>query len=163
MNGASRRAMLVSLAAAAAGAHQARGARLELMIRALKPAFRTGEPVLIEGRLANVSAAPLTVNRRFAFPGPDVFLRAADEAGRTLGWLPPEPPPPLTPADFTRLPPGGVLEFRLPDLRSWVQNSLPEARYRVTATYHNHSGPEAGMKTSEDVVESAPIEVHVVR
>ena len=88
--------------------------------------------------LHNTSTQALIINRRLAYPGPDLMLEIMDPQGVRLRWLPPAPPPSLTRSDFVRLDPGEEFHLKLPDIGRQLFDKLEEgSEYRVRAVYRN--------------------------
>jgi hypothetical protein len=118
---------------------------LEFSIRVEKHVYYAGQSINIHCTIKNHSKSPVTINGRFRFPGPEVYLRVTDQNGRKAQWLAPEPPPPLTKDDFLSLPPSGSIGFTLRDVQLYLHHDLSIGRYSVQSLYKNSSGQEVGV------------------
>jgi len=113
---------------------------LHVSVRLARTVYGQGEDVDVACILRNVASIPLIVNRRFRFPGPEVYLRIHDEQGVAAKWLAPEPPGPLRNDDFALLASGARLRFTLRAVQRHLLAPLPPGRYTMTVVYRNRSG-----------------------
>jgi hypothetical protein len=109
--------------------------------------------------LHNTSTQALIINRRLAYPGPDLMLEIVDAQGVRLRWLPPAAPPPFTRSDFVRLDPGEEFHLKLPDVgRHLFDKFEPGRDYQVRAIYRNEeSGSQWHYAAWIGSLESRPI------
>lgn len=116
-------------------------AGLTLSLTTDKPLYRSGDRIDLSIMLENRSGEPMTINRRLAYPGPDLTVEITDPSGMRLRWLPPAPPPPVLESDFVRLGPGQRFEVTLQDISRHLFDKLERTgEYRATATYRNQDG-----------------------
>ncbi|MDP9132191.1 MAG: hypothetical protein M3M98_03540 [Nitrospirota bacterium] len=111
---------------------------LTLILAADKTVYTSGDRIALTIRLENMSAQPLTINRRLAYPGPDLTVEITDPRGVRLRWLPPSPPPPVQESDFVQLHPGQQFQVRFPDIGRHLFDKLERAGdYQAKAMYRN--------------------------
>jgi hypothetical protein len=113
-----------------------------LTIATDKYSYLQREPVNVAVALANTSGESLVINKRMAYPGPDLVIEITDPKGALLRWHPPAPPSPVISSDFVRLEPGQEFQVRLSDIARHLFDPFRLAgEYRVRAVYENR---EAG-------------------
>lgn len=134
---------------------------LDVSLRLARSAYERDGPLDVECILRNVGAAPVVVNRRFRFPGPEVYLRIRDEHGVAARWLAPEPPGPLRKDDFIALASGEQLHFTLHHVQRHLLAPLPPGRYTMTVVYRNRSGTADVTDAWVGEVVSSPVHFRV--
>ena len=129
---------------------------LTLTINLDKKVYNLNEPIVIkvDGIIENSSQTELIVNTRFAFPGPDLYLRFTSDAGKVLRWLPAAPPLPLTRLDFKTLGPGEKTDFTLIIHGSDLYDKLDVGTYVAQATYINSAGDKFGLDAWQGKINS---------
>ena len=114
---------------------------LTLLVSADKAQYESGDKIDLTITLENRSGQPLTINRRLAYPGPDLTIEMNDPTGAGLRWLPPAPPPPVEESDFVQLRHGQQLQVMLPDIGQHLFDKVKRSGdYRVRAMYRNQDG-----------------------
>ena len=117
---------------------------VSLSLSSDKSVYSKGESVKLTVILENLSVHDLTVNKRMAYPGPDLMIDIMDSMGNKLRWLAPAPPPIVTKEDFTVLKPGQRLVVPISDMEDRLYDKFKvETEYRVKVRYQN---TESGAK-----------------
>ncbi len=124
-----------------------------------RASYGIGDRIELTMTLVNTSGHPLMINRRLAYPGPDLIVEIRNAQGTSLRWLPPQPPPPLEQADFVELHANQQVTLTIPDIGRHLFDKFTQGEdYRVRAKYHNQdSGSQWGYAAWTGTVESGAI------
>lgn len=111
---------------------------MTLQLNADKAQYTSTDRIDLTITLENKSEQLLTVNRRLAYPGPDLMIEITDPAGTSLRWLPAAPPRPVEESDFVQLHPGAHVQLTMPDIgRHLFEKFKRVGEYRARARYRN--------------------------
>jgi hypothetical protein len=124
----------------AAGDQFGRDGNVELLVRANKPVYKFGEPIILTIKLKNATSQPLILNRRFD-PHRDFQWELFFDPVGMVPFLV-VPPKPLVVDDYIQLKSGGEIEKVLPPLAEIVGVPLKKGLYGLRLTYVNREKPK---------------------
>jgi hypothetical protein len=131
---------MLSFGRDAGGDQFGRDGNLELLVRANKPLYKFGEPIILTIKLKNATSQPLIVNRRFD-PYNDLQWELFLDPVGLVPFLV-VPPKPLVADDYIQLKSGGEIEKVLPPLAEIVGVPLKKGLYGLRLTYVNKDKPK---------------------
>ena len=124
----------------------------------LKPQLQ----IAIKGTIKNISNEIKTINTRFSFPGPDVYINIISDSMKTLRWLPPLiQPRPLTKDDFKVLKPMQEIYFSITINNEDLYDKLEVGNYRLQAIYINTTGDELSNNVWKGKLISNEIDINI--